>query len=121
VHPEARRPLLMGRSCHSVADLRAAHQEGLDYATLSPIWPTSSKPGYGPPLGPEGLTTAVAAVPDLPVYALGGVTLGRIAACLAAGATGVAVMGEVMRAPDPRSTVRALLTELTAERSGGRS
>jgi thiamine-phosphate pyrophosphorylase len=119
VHPEGGRRLLVGRSCHSVAELRAAQEEGVDYATLSPIWATPSKPGYGPPLGPEGLARAVAAVPDLPVYALSGVGPRRIAACLAAGARGVAVMGEVMRAPDPGSTVEALLTQLRPSEAAG--
>jgi thiamine-phosphate pyrophosphorylase len=48
----------------------------------------------------------------LGVYALGGVTPATAAACLAAGAVGVAVMGSVMRAPDPGAVVRALISEV---------
>jgi thiamine-phosphate pyrophosphorylase len=102
---------VVGRSCHSVDELRAAQGEGVDYATLSPIWATDSKPGYGPALDTDGLAAACAAVPGLPVYALGGVTPGRAAACRAAGATGVAVMGAIMRADDPAKVVRMLLEE----------
>jgi thiamine-phosphate diphosphorylase len=105
----AAEPGVVGRSCHSADDLRAALTSGADYATLSPIWPTPSKPGYGPALGPAGLAAACAAVPGLPVVALGGVTPERAGACRAAGAAAVAVMGEVMRADDPAACVRALL------------
>jgi thiamine-phosphate pyrophosphorylase len=105
--------LLVGRSCHSVEELRAADREGASYATLSPVFPTASKPGYGPALGLDGLAAASDSVPELPVLALGGVGPGRVAECLAAGAHGVAVMGEVMRAANPASVVRALLAELT--------
>lgn len=79
--------------------------------TLSPVWETASKPGYGPALGVEGLAAAVAAVPGLPVYALGGIGPGRVAACVEAGAVGVAVMGAVMGAVDPGAVVRQILVE----------
>lgn len=103
---------LVGRSCHGPAELAAARREGVAYATLSPVFPTASKPGYGPALGPDGLAAAVAAVPDLPVLALGGIGPGRVAACRSAGVHGVAVMGEVMRAGDPAEVVRRLHAEL---------
>ena len=93
-HP---RPALVGRSCHSAPELARARSEGCDYAFLSPVFPTPSKPGYGPALGLSGLAELVAAGP--PVYALGGVRPNDVAGCLAAGAHGVAVMGPVMRDP----------------------
>lgn len=108
--PERR--LLVGRSCHSVAELRAAQGEGADYVTYSPVWGTASKPGYGPAFGTAGLAEGAAGVPGLPVYALGGIGPGRAAPCRAAGAAGVAVMGAIMRAADPETMVRELLAEL---------
>lgn len=101
------RPPLVGRSCHDPASLAAAAAEGCDYATLSPIFATASKPGYGPALGPALLGGA-----PLPVYALGGVTPANAAACVGAGAAGVAVMGAVMAAADPAGQVRRLLAAL---------
>jgi thiamine-phosphate pyrophosphorylase len=102
----------VGRSCHGVGELRSARREGATYATLSPVFATPSKPGHGPALGLDGLAAACAAVPELPVLALAGVGPGRARECLAAGARGVAVMGEVMRSPDPAAVVRSLLAEL---------
>jgi len=41
------------------------------------------------------------------------VTAANAAQCRAAGAHGVAVMGEVMRAADPRASVEAILREIS--------
>jgi thiamine-phosphate pyrophosphorylase len=116
---EAGAGLRLGRSCHTSQELVAtAERGGADYATFSPVFATTSKPGYGPALGLDGLAAgclAVAAVgPPLAVYALGGIGPAQAAACLAAGAAGVAVMGAVMRAHDPGAVVGSLRKELTA-------
>lgn len=105
---------LLGRSCHSDADVMTAASHGADYVTLSPIFASRSKPGYGPPLGTAIFAAeAIAAArrsAAVRVYALGGIENARRAeACVSAGAYGVAVMGAVMRAADPAATVAALL------------
>ena len=91
------RPALLGRSCHDATEVAAAGAEGCDWVFVSPVHPTPSKPGYGPALGPAGLARLVPGAP--PVYALGGITPGDVADCLRAGASGIAVMGPVMRDP----------------------
>ncbi len=107
---------LIGVSAHSDADVAAAAAAGADYATLSPIFATASKPGYGPALGIAAL--ARAAPHALPVLALGGVTIERADQCLRAGGAGIAVMGEVMRAAGrpygARDVVRRYLAALHA-------
>jgi thiamine-phosphate diphosphorylase len=105
----AARPALVGRSCHDAAEVAAAAAEGSDYVTVSPVFPTRSKPGYGPPLGPAGLAELTRDTP--PAYALGGVRPAGVPACRAAGAYGVAVMGAVMREPHAVADfLRALTT-----------
>ncbi|WP_422754573.1 thiamine phosphate synthase [Micromonospora sp. WMMD708] len=97
---------LVGRSCHDAAELARLTTE--DYATLSPVWPTRSKPGHGPPLRPDGLRDLVRRSP-VPVLALGGIeTPQQVTACVGAGAVGVAVLGAVMRAADPTEVASAL-------------
>lgn len=98
------------RKCHGLEELCAAAEDGAELATLSPIFPTRSKPGYGPPLGLAGLARMALAAP-IPVYALGGVDgPARVRDCLDEGAAGVAVMGAVMRADDPARCVKELLS-----------
>ncbi len=92
---------LIGRSCHGVPQLSTE-----DYMTLSPIYPTATKPGYGPALGPA---PAARLAGDVPWLALGGVDSPAAAsACAAAGARGIAVLGAVMRADDPERVAATL-------------
>jgi thiamine monophosphate synthase len=105
------RPLLVGRSCHDEAELDRAAAESVDYVTCSPVFPSRSKPGYGPALGLTGLGALCRRTP-VPVYALGGVTAPTARWCCDSGAAGVAVMGGIMRAPDPAAAVAAILAAL---------
>lgn len=102
---------LIGVSCHSTKDIAAAEASGADYATLSPVFLTDSKPGYGPALGEEGLCEACKAS-RLPILALAGIGPGNVRSCLDAGAVGAAVMGGVMRSGDPEAIVRDLIRAL---------
>ena len=108
---------LVGYSAHDLGEAEAAARAGADYVTLSPIFTTESKPGYGPALGLDGLRRIATNV-SIPVVALGGVTADTAADCLGAGAAGVAVMGPVMRAEDPGEVVARFLSEVAAAPGG---
>jgi thiamine-phosphate pyrophosphorylase len=103
---------LVGMSAHTIADVSAAKDAGADYVTLSPIHRSASKPGYGPALGNEVI--AHAAQIGIPVLALGGMTLAKVPAARDAGAAGIAIMGEAMRAARPAQMARAFLAALTS-------
>jgi len=104
---------LIGASAHTPAEAATAIAAGADYVTISPVFLTDSKPGYGPALGLDGLAKTVAAAKG-PVLALAGITPASARACVEAGAAGIAVMGEVMRAADPEAAVRALVAAIAA-------
>jgi thiamine-phosphate pyrophosphorylase len=114
--PEAARArlpgALVGASAHTVDEATALLRAGADYVTVSPVFVTASKPGYGPELGLDSLVQIVAQAPG-PVVALGGITAENAASCLGAGACGVAVMGEVMRSADPRAAVECILRAMS--------
>ena len=85
----------IGCSVHSLDAGKKREVEGADFLTYSPIYPTASKPGYGPAVGTASLAEVVKGV-KLPVFALGGITPARVPECLDTGAFGVAVMSGVM-------------------------
>ncbi|HEY3490474.1 MAG TPA: thiamine phosphate synthase [Candidatus Deferrimicrobiaceae bacterium] len=115
---EARRLLgpgaLIGCSTHSHCELRAAEDGGADFVTFGPVFFTASKAAYGAPVGLSALDAACRAT-RLPVFALGGIGAAQISETLNAGAYGVALITEVMAAPDPAAAVRNLLLLLTDE------
>jgi thiamine-phosphate pyrophosphorylase len=115
-NPEAARARLpdglIGASAHSAAEASALLGSGADYVTISPVFITASKPGYGPAIGLGGLAEVAARVPG-PVIALGGITAANAPLCLSVGASGVAAMGEVMRAANPQAAVEAMLAAIS--------
>lgn len=112
---------LHARSCHDVAEVARAAGQGAAYVTLSPFAPTASKPGHGPALPPAvyGEARRRCAGAATRVLALGGIDARTAADAVHAGAHGVAVMGAVMRAPDPGVEVAALLAAVDAATAAG--
>lgn len=96
--------LLLSCSRHDPAGLRAC--TGAEFALLSPVAATASKPGVVPrPLGQLGKWARAAPVP---VLALGGVEPALAPALRKEGFAGMAVMRGILGAPDPAGAARAL-------------
>ena len=84
------------------ADVIAAVNDGVDYVTLSPFFPTASKPDYRSDLDRATLNRIVTEA-ALPVLALGGITLETLSELRGSAVRGIAIMGEAMRTPDPEA------------------
>lgn len=105
---------LIGISIHSAEEAAGLDGAVVDYAVLGPIHETESKPGYGPGLGHAGVRAARTAS-RVPIVAIGGVTSAVVPDLVRAGASGIAVMGGIMRAPDPRRETEGFLGALRTE------
>ena len=81
---------VIGASCHSFDEAKAADDGGADFAVVGPIFATDAKLQYGQPLGLEVLKNLAQKLAPFPLLALGGVSLENAHACLAAGASGIA-------------------------------
>lgn len=90
---------IVGATATTADDARAAEAAGADYVGFGPVFPTASKDHPASVKGLAGLAEACAAV-RIPVVAIAGLTPGRVAPCLDAGAWGVAVMTAVTTADD---------------------
>lgn len=105
---------LRGASVHGQQAARHAARAGADFVVAGPVFDAGSKPVCGVGTAPLG---AIAAAAGRPLLAIGGITPARVAACLAAGASGIAVVSHVLRARDPGAAVRALRTALDEARN----
>jgi thiamine-phosphate pyrophosphorylase len=84
---------VVGRSVHSVQDaVEAERAGGCDYLIFGTVFESASKPFGHPVAGLSALADVCAAV-SLPVLAIGGITLERVASVAAAGAAGIAAIG----------------------------
>ena len=80
---------VIGSSCHSPEDVRSAESAGADFAVFAPVFEKKNTPH----IRPSGLRElADACRVRIPVIALGGVTLDSAAACIEAGAAGIAAI-----------------------------
>ena len=99
--------LLVGASCHSPdAAVRAAH-DGADYVFFGPVFATPSKAAFGAPQGLARLAEVCWGV-SIPVLAIGGITAENAAACVEAGASGIAAIRLFQEASDLAALVGKL-------------
>jgi thiamine-phosphate pyrophosphorylase len=98
---------LLGVSCHSLSAAQAAAASGASYLFFGPVFATPSKTIYGPPQGLARLAEVCRAV-NIPVLAIGGVTLENAASCLHAGAAGLAAIRLYQDSADLPVVVHAL-------------
>jgi thiamine-phosphate pyrophosphorylase len=99
---------LLGFSAGTVAEARAAEQEGADYLGVGAVFTTGSKTDAGAPIGTARLQEIVRSV-AIPVVGIGGIGVNNVGKIRAAGAAGAAVIRAVLGATDPGAAVRALL------------
>jgi thiamine-phosphate pyrophosphorylase len=99
------RQAIIGVTCHASLDLaRAAQQAGASYVSFGRFFDSQTKPD-APGAAVELLTRARAAL-NIPVVAIGGITLDNGAALIAAGADYLAVAGAIFGQPDITDTCR---------------
>ena len=98
---------IIGASCHSIEAAQAAERDGANYIFFGPIFATPSKERFGPPQGVERLAQICHAI-NVPVLAIGGITLENANSCIAAGATGIAAIRLFQDPTDPVLATRRL-------------
>jgi thiamine-phosphate pyrophosphorylase len=98
---------LIGISVENAEQVAAAEAAGADYLGVGAIYGSVSKNDAGDAVGCEQLTR-FRAISDLPIVAIGGISLERVPEVRRAGADSVAVIGAVVNAPDMTEAARAL-------------
>ena len=113
------RSKLVGISTHNRAQFEQAATTSADYIAVGPIFSTSSKANPDPVIGTEFIRE-VRPLTKKPIVAIGGITLERAAEVVRAGADAVAVISDILRAPDPGERARQFIEILEAANRSGR-
>jgi thiamine-phosphate pyrophosphorylase len=108
VGPEA----IVGVSTHSTAQLLASVAEPVNYVAVGPVFDTVTKNTGHTAVGLGLVREAAARARDLPIVAIGGISLERAPEALAAGARSVAVIADLFTGGDPTARVRAFVERL---------
>jgi thiamine-phosphate pyrophosphorylase len=104
---------LVGVSTHNLEQFQRAAQTTADYIAVGPVFSTSTKANPDPVVGIDFIRT-VRALTNKPIVAIGGITLDRAAEVTGAGADSVAVISDILLAPDPGKRARQYIELLEA-------
>jgi thiamine-phosphate pyrophosphorylase len=115
--PAAARQLLgaraiVGYSTHTIDQVDKATLEPASYIAIGPVFGTTTKETGYDAVGLALVSAASARAKGRPVVAIGGITLQRAPSIIAAGASAVAVIGDLLITNDPQGRVRAYLQAL---------
>jgi len=99
---------LIGVSTHNLEEFRTAAATDADYIALGPIFATDSKANPDPEVGTDMIREA-RKLTQKPIVAIGGISLERAWEVIEAGANSVAVISDILRAPDPGKRARQFL------------
>jgi len=98
---------IIGLSIEHLDEIALANTMPVDYVALSPLFATATKTDTVSPLGLDGGRTGVERSVK-PVIAIGGINHQTVAAAMATGLKGVAVVSDIMASPDPEQAAREL-------------
>lgn len=116
--PAARERLIVGYSTHTLAQVRAALLETVDYLAFGPIYGTTSKDSPYSARGLALLAKACKLRGERPMVAIGGIGPGRCAEVIQAGANAACVLSAVADVDEPLSATEALAVEVREAGAG---
>ena len=101
--------MILGVSADSVQQALEAQEAGASYLGVGSIFPTSTKPDAGDPIGLNNLSEICSHV-DIPVVGIGGIHADNAGQVIEAGAQGVAVVSCVVGAADIAQAAKKVAT-----------
>ena len=107
---------IVGTSTHTAEQIEAALREPISYLAVGPVFGTQTKDTGYSAVGLELVSTAARLAGPIPVVAIGGITIDTMESVLQAGATSVAVIGDLLSQGNPRGRVAAYLQCLAQHR-----
>jgi thiamine-phosphate pyrophosphorylase len=105
----------IGISTHDHVELARALALEPDYLALGPIYPTMLKVMPWSPQGLDRITEWKRRARDIPLVAIGGLTVERLPGVFGAGADVAAVVNDIVSHPDPEARTREWLATASRE------
>jgi thiamine-phosphate pyrophosphorylase len=96
---------IIGITVHSVRQAVIAQKMGADYAAVSPIFQTGTKTDAGEPVGVD-LIRKIKKVTNIPVVAIGGITIKNASKVIAAGADALCAISDVVTKQDVKEEIK---------------
>ena len=97
--------IIIGGTANTIEDIIRLHKQGADYIGCGPFRFTTTKKNLSPILGLDGYKSIVLKMKelgiDLPIVAIGGITVEDIPAVMGTGVSGIALSGAILGAPNP--------------------
>ena len=97
--------IIIGGTANTIEDIIRLHKQGADYIGCGPFRFTTTKKNLSPILGLDGYKSIVLKMKelgiDLPIVAIGGITVEDIPAVMGTGVSGIALSGAILGVPDP--------------------
>ena len=97
--------IIIGGTANTIEDIISLDKHGADYIGCGPFRFTTTKKNLSPILGLDGYKSIVLKMKelgiDLPIVAIGGITVEDIPAVMGTGVSGIALSGAILGAPDP--------------------
>ena len=107
---------IIGGTANTFEDVQRLAAQGADYIGCGPFRFTTTKKNLAPMLGIEGYKDILSRMKEhgitLPLVAIGGITCGDIPQLMAAGVSGIALSGSVLRAERPVEEMKKVVNEL---------
>ena len=105
VRAQIKRPIVVGKSTHSIEQAVAAEREGADYIGFGPIFSTPTKPDYSP-IGLAQIREVHERV-SIPIFCIGGIKSENLTQAIAAGAKRVVIVSGLLQAHNIAEYARA--------------
>lgn len=102
---------IIGISTHAIEEALLAEEQGADYIGVGPVFPTKTKVDVVDPVTVE-YVREVADKVKIPFVAIGGIKLRNVDEVIAAGATRICAVSEIVGSSDISGTCRSFLDKL---------
>jgi thiamine-phosphate pyrophosphorylase len=112
---------IVGFSTHTVAQIEAAVREPISYLAVGPVFGTNTKDTGYSAVGLDLVSAAVRLAGEIPVVAIGGITLDTAPAVWRAGAAAVAVISDLVSVGDPAARVASYNRAYAKQRGSQRA